>query len=118
MFIVNEAEQGQIKTQLGARMYSSTKLFKKKHQKGGGGIWQVGWFEEDKFGEGGGGLQSAGKKKMGGSGFWSCKFYLQWNSRGRLGKRVWKRGNESMQHERRKECQTERGTLGAGRKFI
>lgn len=63
MFIVNEAEQGQIKTQLGARMYSSTKLFKKKHQKGGGGIWQVGWFEENKFGEGRGGLQSAGKKK-------------------------------------------------------
>lgn len=61
MFIGNEAEQGQIKTQLGARMYSSTKWFKKKHQKGGG-IWQVGWFEEDKFGEGRGGLQSAGKK--------------------------------------------------------
>lgn len=38
MFIVNEAEQGQIKTQLRARMYSPTKLFKKKHQKGGGGI--------------------------------------------------------------------------------
>lgn len=43
-------------------MYSSTKLFKKKPQKGGGGSDK--WVDLRKTNSGkGGGLQSAGKKK-------------------------------------------------------
>lgn len=64
MFIVNEAEQGQIKTQLGARMYSSTKLFKKKHQKGGGGVFDKGVdLRKTNSGKGGGDCKVQAKKK-------------------------------------------------------
>lgn len=64
MFIGNEAEQGQIKTQLGARMYSSTKWFKKKHQKGGGGVFDK-WVDLRKtnLGKGGGDCKVQAKKK-------------------------------------------------------
>lgn len=62
MFIGNEAEQGQIKTQLGARMYSSTKWFKKKHQKGGGVFDKWVDLRKTNLGKGGGDCKVQAKK--------------------------------------------------------